>query len=38
MKWYLNLKIAAKLIIGFLLIALLTGAMGVFAWQMYMMR
>ena len=31
MKWYLNMKIGKKLVLGFILIALITGAMGGFA-------
>lgn len=31
MKWFLNMKIGAKLILGFLLVAILTCAMGIFA-------
>lgn len=31
MKWYLNMKIGSKLILGFILIAIISGAMGLFA-------
>ncbi|HVI39227.1 MAG TPA: MCP four helix bundle domain-containing protein, partial [Anaerovoracaceae bacterium] len=31
MKWYLNMKIGKKLISGFILVALISGAMGVYA-------
>lgn len=31
MKWYLNMKIGSKLILGFLLVALLCAAMGIYA-------
>ena len=31
MKWYLNMKIGSKLILGFILVALISGAMGVYA-------
>jgi len=31
MKWYLNMKIGKKLVMGFVLVALISGAMGVYA-------
>ena len=31
MKWFMNMKIGAKLLAGFILVALIAGAMGVFA-------